>query len=340
MNRREFGQLIGAAACTGGLFATGCSDSTINKRNAFLEFIHGSGKQTYFPGAFFTHFPVADHFGPTAVIKHLEYFRATDADILKVQYERKFPLIESLQRPADWSSVPLLKKDFYAEQLNVIEGIVAEGKNEALVIPTVYPPLAFAGHFTDYKHHINHLNEDPEAVKKGLEIITESTIIFVRECAKLGVDGFFQASQGGEANRFVDERIFHEYVKPFELAIASEIASAGECNILHIHNAGEGYRDYAAFVDYPCHVINCGLQLHDSETTSAEIYDLFEKPFLGGLEREGVVYSGSIEEIQSRVKSVIADAPPRFALGATCTLPRDVSWDNIRVALDTAHAHS
>ncbi len=345
MKRRDFIQSLGTssmaiAAGLGGFSLLGCSEQTAKragKREAILELIHGTGKQDYYPGAFFMHFPVEDHFGPTAISKHMEYFRFTGSDLLKVQYERKFPLIESLKKPTDWAKVPLLKKDFYEEQLKVIEGIVKEGKSEALVIPTVYSPLSFAGHFTGYKHHIDHLNEDPEAVKKGMEIITESTLIFVRECVKLGVDGFFQATQGGEVNRFEHDRIFHDYIKPFDLVVAEEIAANGECNILHIHNGGDGYSDYSAFVDYPCHVVNCGLELRESTVTTRNLYKQFRKPIMGGFDLDGTIYDGSKEEIEAEATRILSEAPGKFILSATCTVPRDTEWTNIRTALDTAH---
>lgn len=345
MKRRDFIQSLGAssmaiAAAFGGLPLLGCSEQTANragKREAMLELIHGTGKQNYYPGAFFVHFPVEDHFGPTAVSRHMEFFRFTGSDLLKIQYERKFPLIESLQKPSDWVNVPLLKKDFYEEQLKVIEGVVKEGKREALIIPTVYSPLSFAGHFTGYKHHIDHLNEDPEAVKKGMEIITESTLIFVRECAKLGVDGFFQATQGGEAGRFEYDQIFQDYIKPFDLVVAEEIAEKGECNILHIHNGSDGYADYSEFVDYPCHVVNCGLNLKDSAMTTRDLYKQFGKPIMGGFDRDGIIYHGTKEDIAAEATRILSEAPNKFILSATCTVPRDTDWANIRTALDTAH---
>lgn len=348
MKRRTFLQTMGvipAAMATGlttipSVSYAGQDKRSINKRDAVFNLIYTKKKQDYYPGGFFMHFPKVDHFGPTAIDKHMEFFRQTDLDFLKVQYERKFPLIESLQKPSDWAKVPLLKKDFYAEQLKVIEGVVKQGKREAPVIATVYSPLSLAGHFTGYKHHINHLNEDPEAVKKGLEIITESTLIFVKECIKLGVDGFLQATQGGEVNRFKHKNIFEDYIKPLDLIIGKEINDNTLCNILHIHNGGKGYKDYSAFVEYPGHIINCGLHLSGSDTSTKDLYELFKRPIMGGLDKAGIVYNGSKTQIQEEVNKTISMAPEKFILGATCTLPRDTHWNNIRIAMDAAHAYA
>jgi uroporphyrinogen decarboxylase len=344
MKRRTFVKTVAAssfaiAAGLGGCSATGGgAPRPAGKRDAFLDVVHGSGKQTYYPGAFFVHFPVEDYFGPTAISRHLDFFRATNMDFLKVQYELKFPVIESLQRPPDWTKVPVFGKDFYEKQLYVIKGIVKEGKKDALVIPTVYAPLSFAAHVTDYKLHISHLNENPEAVRPGLEAITESIRIFVRECAKLGVDGFFQATQGGEANRFVSDQIFTDYIRPCDLAVGEEIAAHSQCHILHIHNGGHGYADYSQFLDYPCDVVNCGFNLADSATSSRQLYEQFRKPIMGGFDRDGVIYSGSPDEIEAEARQILSEAPERFILSATCTVPRDTKWSNIRHAIDTAHA--
>jgi len=42
-------------------------------------------------------------------------------------------------------------------------------------------------------------------------------------------------------------------------------------------------------------------------------------------------------EIQAEVQAALQDAPDKFMLAADCTLPHDVSWDNIKTAISTAH---
>ncbi len=347
MKRRKFIQTTGVTSLAytmgmGCLLANpmGCTTKSVNKREAMLSLINDSKAQNYYPGAFFMHFEKENLFGEGAINRHMDYFRAADLDIIKIQYEKKFPLIPELQKPADWANVPLLKKDFYEEQLKVIEGIVKRGKKEALIIATVYSPVSFAGHFTAYKHHINHLNEDPIAVKKGLEIITESTLLFVKECVKLGVDGFFQATQGGEVDRFEHDHIFTDYIKPFDIVVGQEIANYGSCNILHICDGAGNYNDYSAYVDYPAHIINCSFKLENKMTTAKELYREFNKPIMGGLDKNGVIANGPLPEIVDEVKQVISEAPEKFVLGASCTVPRDTPWKNIRTAMDIAHTYS
>ena len=67
-----------------------------------LRLLDRSVRQTYVPAAFFIHFDQACHFGQAAVEKHLEYFRHTGMDFVKIQYERVFPPIPDIKRPEDW----------------------------------------------------------------------------------------------------------------------------------------------------------------------------------------------------------------------------------------------
>ena len=61
-----------------------------NRREAMLALLDKPARQPYIPAAFFIHFDPKFHFGPPAVQKHLEYFRYTGMDFVKIQYERSF----------------------------------------------------------------------------------------------------------------------------------------------------------------------------------------------------------------------------------------------------------
>ena len=74
--------------------------------------------------------------------------------------------------------------------------------------------------------------------------------------------------------------------------------------------------------------------------TASEAAHLFGRPYMGGLDRHGTIVTDSQDEIKGRVQEVLQDAPEHFILGADCTLPGDIDWDNIKTAIATAHAYS
>ncbi|MEN8156928.1 MAG: uroporphyrinogen decarboxylase family protein [Bacteroidota bacterium] len=343
MKRRHFirtGAVVSAGLGSGMMACSGGQARPINKREAVLSLINDNKPQEYIPAGFFTHFDKKYHTGQAAIDKHLAYFRQTGLDFVKIQYEKEFPKIPEIKKPADWANMPLYKKDFFEEQLAVIEGIVKSAKSEAPVIATLYAPFAMAGTTTTYETVTRHLEEDPEQVVKGLEIITESLMNYAKECIKLGVDGFLQSTQGGEGGRYTDYRLFTEYVKPFDMAIGKEIEEHCSCNILHICDWAGDYDDYSAFVDYPGHIVNSSLHLRNhQQITAKEMYSLFNRPFMGGMDKRGILTSGSEAEIEAEVNQVLSEAPEKFILAASCTVPGDTDWERIKTAVDTAHQY-
>jgi uroporphyrinogen decarboxylase len=93
-------------------------------------------------------------------------------------------------------------------------------------------------------------------------------------------------------------------------------------------------------LDYPGDIVNCPLEVGGQAMTAREAARMFGRPYMGGLDRHGIIASGSKEEIKAAVKDVLCDAPERFILGADCTLPGDIDWDNIRTAIAAAHDHA
>jgi uroporphyrinogen decarboxylase len=96
----------------------------MNKRDVVLGLADASRPLPYVPAAFFLHFPPAFHFGQAAVDKHLEYFRYTGMDFVKIQYERTFPSQPQIQTPADWAKMPHYGRDFFDGQLEAVNGLV------------------------------------------------------------------------------------------------------------------------------------------------------------------------------------------------------------------------
>jgi uroporphyrinogen decarboxylase len=309
----------------------------MDKREAVLSLLDAGQRPAYIPSAFFLHFDPAYQRGQPAVDKHLEFFHSTGMDFVKIQYEHRFPQILSIQKPQDWANVHLYKEDFFEEPLGVVRGLVKAAKGEALVLMTLYSPFMLARQTTSDQLLTGHIREDPEAVKKGMQAITESLLTFVRGCKRAGVDGFYASTQGGEAHRFKGTHLFEECVKPYDLAVWDEIKRSCVFNILHVCDYEGSYDDLSPFLDYPGQVVNCSLKVGEKSLTPEDVSQMFKRPFMGGMERLGVIASGSPEGVRSEAEKILTRASKRFILAADCTVPSETPWENLKTAIDTAH---
>ncbi|MCX5735198.1 MAG: hypothetical protein NTW68_12850 [candidate division NC10 bacterium] len=310
----------------------------MKKRDAVLSLLEPGRRPDYTPAAFFLHFDPAYHRGQAAVDKHLEFFRYTGMDLLKIQYEHKFPPLPEIRRPEDWGKIPCYGLEFYREPLQIVKGLVQAAKREALVIQTLYSPFMCAGHTVGPQVLLDHIRQAPDQVKRGMQVITDSLMLFVKECVRLGVDGFYASTQGGESGRFGDPALFDACIRPYDLALMEEINRACIFNILHVCDYHLPYGDLTPFVDYPGHAVNVSLELTGGKISAQEVASRFGRPYMGGLERKGVIAAGSTREVQEAVEDVLRTAPERFILGADCTVPDETSWDNLKIAIETAHA--
>ena len=310
----------------------------MSKRDLVLGLVDGAAPHTYVPAAFFLHFDPSCHFGQAAVARHLEFVSATGMDLVKIQYERVFPALPEVRTPADWRTMPLYGEAFFAPQLETVAGIVDAVKRDAVVVVTLYSPFMCATHAIGEARVLRHLRDDPEPVRVGMGIIAESLVGFVRACVRLGVDGFYHSTQGGEAHRLADAALFDTFVRPYDLAVMREAERSCVFNILHICDYVGAYDDVRRFQGYPGHVVSCPLEVGGRPLALAEAHRLFDRPVMGGLDRHGVIATGTEAQIRAEVEAVLETAPARFILGADCTVPAETPWENLRVAIETAHA--
>jgi uroporphyrinogen decarboxylase len=330
MNRRTFLRVSPLAAGAMSVsFAGANTAGPVNKRQRMMDWLAGKTDPSYTPAAFFLHFGAPYKTGSAAAKRHLEF--------LKVQFEQTYERQPFLQNPSDWSKLTLRKLDFYEAQLQTVRELISSAKKDALVLMTLYSPFMCAGHCASLPVLRRHLEQDPDAVRRGLDILTESQLIFARACIKAGVDGFYMSTQGSEAKQTTNPRIFADYVKPSDLVAMKEVSAACPFNILHVCDYVAPYDNFDAVRDYPGQVVNCNSNLIDRRISWQEISTLFKRPCMGGLDRHGVLASGTPKQVEDEIKRVVKSAPRQFILGADCTVEADTDWSRLSHAISTAH---
>ena len=314
--------------------------ASVNKRDLVLSVLDMSAANQYIPAAFFMHFGGNYNKGQAAINRHMEYFRATDMDFVKIQYELGMPRM-NFEKAADWKNVPVYKKDFFQPVLEIISGIVKAAKSEGFIIPTVYSPFMCAAQIAGGRQALlQHIKEDPEAVTKGMERVTQSVMNYVKESIKLGADGFYLSTQGAEVNYLPDATLFNKLVRPFDLEVMTLADKKCAFNILHICDFEGKYTSLEPYVSYPGKVINTPIVLADGKpVTTKDMAALFKRPVMGGLNRLGTIAKGTLEELKEAVDKALNDAPANYILGADCTVPNTTAWETLRTVIQRAHVY-
>ncbi len=282
------------------------------------------------PASFWFHFPDEQKRGGASIQAHLDYYRASNIDYLKVMNEHPYETDIVIQSPADWRRVrpAPLSAPFYQAQLDEIKGIVDAVGSECLVITTIFGPFS-SGNAAGNAMVAAHLKKDPASVSQGLAAIAESLAGFAVACIEAGAAGIYYSAQGGEENRFSAEE-FAGYVKPHDLTVLNAIRGHGEFNLLHI--CGDHMR-LPLYADYPSHAVNWAATKHNLNLKQG--YSLFKRTVVGGLNDRGVVVAGPAAQIRDAVHQVLDDfGRHALMIGADCTFPTDIDVRHIRTAVE------
>lgn len=288
------------------------------------------------PIALWRHFPVDDQRPDALAAATLNFQHTYDFDIVKVTPASSFAVkdwgVEDqwtgdsegtrgytrrvIDKPGDWEKLRVLDPTsiHLARQLACLRLIREKLSRDTPLIQTVFSPLAQAKNLAGSDTLIAHIRQHPEAVMKGLEIITQSTQKFVAAAIDTGIDGIFYAVQHAQASLLtLDE--YHLFAL-FNDQKALRPANDLWCNMLHLHGK-DVYFSLLRQLNF--HIVNW----HDRETlpSLAEAQGLFKGTMCGGLRQDTLAY-----QTQEIVQAEAADALQqtkglRLILGTGCVVP-------------------
>jgi uroporphyrinogen decarboxylase len=238
-----------------------------------------------------------------------------------------------------------MKDAFVIDQLDIIKRITDKLGDEAVVLTTIHGTVASAFHArkdgNDYdalRYLLSeHLREKPQIVADAFRIISEGLTELTQACLEAGAHGIYYAALGGEKNLFTDEE-FERYIKPNDQMVLQSAENASSFNVLHMCKDEVNFQRYK---DYKVGAVNWAV--HDNDLSLDEGRKLFsDSAVIGGLDdRSGVLVTGTDQEIEKAVFAILDQmGTQHFILGADCTLPTDISYDKVRVAVEAVEKHA
>ncbi|MDH3676310.1 MAG: uroporphyrinogen decarboxylase [Anaerolineae bacterium] len=303
--------------------------------------------------ALWRHWPVDDQRGDELARASLVFQHTFDFDFIKVTPSSNYCVAgygaetswagnqegtrtyehRIIKSPEDWERLKPLdpNEGLLGEVIKANETIGQSVREEVPFIQTIFNPLSQAKNLAG-ERLLSDLRQSPDAVKAGLNTITESIIRFIEALKPTGAAGIFLALQHATYD-LLTEAEYREFGYKFDLKILK--ATAGMWfNLVHLHGVNVMFDLVSS---YPAQVINW----HDVETqpSLSEAKSRTDMALCGGLRQWETMVRGTPKTVEAEAKAAISVAGnQRFILGTGCVTPITAPTGNILAARKAVEA--
>ena len=313
--------------------------------------LHAMDKEPvdHVPVGMWFHFAGEEMVGDACVAAHLRYYRETDLDFLKVMSDGYFnyPIETEIREADDWYRLKPLgpAHPYITEQVARAKKIVEAIGKERCVFYNVFAPFSSIRFSTSDELVMRHLKENRQAVMYALDVIAQDhALLCERLIREAGCDGVYFCVQGGELDRFSPEE-YWETVTPSDLYVLEHANRYSEYNILHCCGWAGAQNQLDIWQDYPAKTVNWAVHVEERPLEEGR-YFFDDRAVLGGFEthwdetsRQGIIYTGTKEELQTYTKEMILRFGKRgLLLGGDCTIDAKLEWERIRWILEAARS--
>lgn len=321
------------------------------KREWVLKAFKGE-KVDRVPVGFWHHFTPEDEwlhgFSNPAIIKkniegHKRFIREVQPDFIKLMSDGYFaypnPAIAKGKSLQELAAIQPLGPDhaWIKEQVDLVKKIKQEFTEDIVAIYNIFAPVTYLkwllGEVSGGDDLIaDFLVEDPEALKKVLDVIAEDIASLSQAVIEeAGADGIYLSVQSIQYQR-VSAADYQAVIAPSEITVLEAASAVGGVTVLHICGYEGARNDIHLFADYPAQVFNWAVG--PEGITLKEGREIFKgRTVLGGFEngKTGLLYTGSKNAIQAEAKKLVTEAGEQgLVLGADCTIPSDIAVERIQ----------
>ena len=259
------------------------------------------------------------HFGlktPEAHAKAtLEFHKAYRTDIVKVMSDFPYPAGKG-----KWFELTPDANPF-PQQIRALELIRYGLADSAYFVETIFNPFNIAQKLSGKAEVLKLKEENPAALLKALDVITQSEIHHARLALKAGASGVLLAVANANSKELSRDD-YARFSAPFDRRILEAVSSA-RLNILHAHVEA----DYLGLLrDFPATAFN--YSLHVSGIPIADLRRQFPGVIIGGIDE--VHYRDlKPEAIKEQWHAASQAAGRKFILTPGCSVPNDSKPDEL-----------
>lgn len=266
------------------------------------------------------------------------------------QYSRVYPKRTAgpIQSAADLDKIGPVSPTAgpFAEHLELIRKIKA-GIGGAPFVQTVFSPLSVlaflaarpAPHSAEASVQAQAdgarqmIRENPRGAHEALKNIATTLAGYAAHAVDAGASGLFFAIVKLARKDILSEAEYAEFGKPYDLQVLQAVQGA-PFNLLHICGPAVYFQ---AVADYPVHAINWAA-VGQNNFSVAEAMQHTQKAIIGGVDEDGVLQSGSPEEVMEEAQAAIrATGGRRFLLSPGCGTSMQVPAANLHALRKAAN---
>ena len=317
----------------------------MDKRSRVLNALDGKPVDRV-PVGFWHHFTTEQVLGEEATKSHLEFYRKSGIDILKIMSDGiSFEFPGPMEKASDWAKVRPngSKSNFVQGSVERAKRIKEALKDECCLFYNIFAPFSLVRFYAGDERVMEHVRQDRKPLMDAMAAIAEDNAELVYRLIKeAGCDGAYISVQGGEINRFTAEE-YEEIVTPSDLPALVSANEVSNYNIFHMCGY-DGVRNHLEiWKKYPARIYNWAVYIENITLSQGRSY---LKPkvdcILGGFDNRkgGLLYRGNKEEIQTETRRLLDDAGTvGTILGADCTIPMDIPLEHLRWVVEAAEEY-
>lgn len=289
------------------------------------------------PVSLWYHFGIQHESGERFAQTTLAFFRYYDLDFLKVMNDYYYPRpkgLEELRTKADLERIePLeIERTPWKEQFKALEIISKELRGEALFLDTVFDPWQTLKRNMAGENMELLMKEEPEALLKALEIITQNLIAYCRRSLEMGSSGIFLSIPG--ASEIISRENFLKFVKPFSSRLLAAVEPLGKMNTAHIHGEDLFWEDV---LDLPVQVLSWW-DRGPQGPSLALVKERFKGCVMGGIDQTKVTKSSLALLRRHVLEGVRMGGRERFFLANGCSIDTWVYPGAVKAIVEAARA--
>jgi uroporphyrinogen decarboxylase len=221
-----------------------------------------------------------------------------------------------INSPLDWGALEELPATYgtWGKQLQLAWRVKKQLRayEDIPVLQTIFSPLTTARKLAGDRVFAD-MKESPALLHQALQVITDTTVNFIKGNIDAGIGGFFFATQCA-STELMTEAEYDEFGSKYDLQLFEAYASHTYFNVIHIHG------DHVMFEKLASYPGNC-INWHDRWVypSLTEARNLTDKCLLGGLRENDVLLKGTSEDVKRHVAEAVEEAGGKgFILGPGC----------------------